>query len=207
MRSPLIVRLAFCILAPCLAAEDGTAPPVAIPDPKPLQQIFGKDVRGWIEHLKKYENEKERKLAMFCLIDFGPAAADAVPELVTLCKDELQPDTQRWAMDALGAIGATAKDAVPDLLAVLNDVRRPATHRAAACEALGQIDPEAQPVRKAVLGAFRDQQPEVRAAAIDAAISLTPYDPAALPALAKALNNPPDAPAAATALRCIGAPA
>src|ERR1051326_6411133 len=81
-------------------AEDGTAPEVPQPtamEPAPLDKILDMDANGWTERLKRFENEKERKLAMLCLIDFGPAAAPAVDELIALCKQEAQPETQRWA--------------------------------------------------------------------------------------------------------------
>jgi ATP-binding cassette subfamily B multidrug efflux pump len=92
---------------------------VAIPEPKPVARIMGKDLQGWIAHLKKHENEQERKLAMFCLTSFGPAAAEAVPELLALLHDELQPETQRWAAETLGAIGPAAKEAVPALFEIM----------------------------------------------------------------------------------------
>jgi len=191
-------------LATCAAEEPPPPRAVAIPAPKPLTRIMDKDVRGWIEHLQKHENEQERKLAMFCLTDFGPAAAAAVPELLVLCKDELQPETQRWAAEALGAIGPAAKEAVPELLSVLNNQAKPQAHRAAACAALAQIDPEAAQARKAILGACRDPKPEVRAAAIDAAVTLAPFDASAVAVLSRALYEEPNASAAASALRCLG---
>lgn len=197
---PFYFSLGLC----CPAEEPPPPQPVAIPAPKPLTRIMGKDVQGWVAHLKKYENEQERKLAMFCLTDFGPAAAEAVPELLALCKDELQPETQRWAAETLGSIGPAAKDAVPELLGVLNNQARPEAHRAAACAALARIDPEAAPVRKAILGAFRDPKPEVRASAIDAAVTLAPFDASAVAALSKALYDEPNAPTAAAALCCLG---
>ncbi|MGD0094719.1 MAG: HEAT repeat domain-containing protein, partial [Planctomycetota bacterium] len=201
----LIVRCsAFAVWAWASLAEEPPAQPRAtIPEPKPITQIMGKNVQGWIAYLKQHENEQERKLAMFCLVDFGPAAAEAVPELLELCKDELQTDTPRWAAETLGSIGPAAKDAVAVLLGMLNNQALPEAQRAAACAALARIDPEAAPVRKAILNAFRDPRPEVRAAAIDAAVTLAPGDSAALEALSKALYNETDAGAAAAALRCL----
>ena len=53
-------------------------------------------------------------------VDMGPAAQDAVPELVRLLKD---PDAavRRAAAEALGQIGPAAKDAVPELVKLLKD--------------------------------------------------------------------------------------
>ena len=194
-----IFYFASTLLCSIKAAEEPPAPPEST-GPK----IMGKTVDGWIEHLKKFENEDERKVALMCLADFGPAAAAAVPELITLSKDELQPNTQRMAAETLGAIGPAAKPAIPDLLAVANSPRRTAAHRAVACASLAQIDPEAPAVRKAVIAALRDGNPEVRSAAIDAAVTIAPYEPGALPALARMVLTAQDAQDAATALRCIG---
>src|SRR5690348_1437227 len=114
------MKITFRALAPILVfqsivalrAEDGTAPEIPQPtamEPAPLDKILDMDATGWTERLKRFENEKERKLAMLCLIDFGAAAAPAVDELIALCKQEAQPETQRWAYITLGAIGPAAK--------------------------------------------------------------------------------------------------
>ncbi len=173
-------------------------------EPPAPARILGKSVDGWIEHLKKYENEEERRIALVCLSDFGPAAAAAVPELLSLSKDELQPGTQRLAIETLGAIGASAKAAVADLLGVVSSPKRPIGQRIAALSSLAQIDPEAPAVRKAVLAALREGNNDFRTAAIDASATISPWEPQVVPLLAKAVLNAQDAPAAATALRCIG---
>src|SRR4051812_21148622 len=91
----LLSIISFVLISVCATAEE--------PLPS-TSRIMGKSVEGWIEHLKKYENEEERRVALVCLSDFGPAAAAAVPELLVLSKDELQPNTQRLAAETLGAI-------------------------------------------------------------------------------------------------------
>jgi hypothetical protein len=74
-----------------------------------------KDVQGWIAHLKKYENEQERKLAMLCLTDFGPAAAAAVPDTVVF-DSELggkltgQPSPLRVTASALSPASTECSD-------------------------------------------------------------------------------------------------
>ncbi|HEY3321371.1 MAG TPA: HEAT repeat domain-containing protein [Planctomycetota bacterium] len=168
------------------------------------QQIMGKDVNAWIEHLKTHENEDERKLAMFCLQDFGPAASAAVPELITLLGEELQTTTPRWAAETLAAIGTEAKSALPQLLSILADPRRAPTQRTAACAALPQIDPESPAVRKAVLLALRDNSAEVRAAAMQGAVTIAPFEPSVLATLSKMLLSGQDEHATALALRCMG---
>jgi HEAT repeat protein len=179
-------------------------PPVEIPEYKAATKILGKNVAGWIEHLQTHENEKERKLAIMCLTDFGAAAAGAVPELRKLLKDELQPDVGRYAIDALAAIGPAAGSTVSELLAILNDTKMPAGHRASACAAVSQIQPDTPAVRKAILAALRDPNADVRAAAIDGTVLLPPGDKAVLTALSNALSNQSDASAAAFSLLCLG---
>ncbi|HYG76184.1 MAG TPA: HEAT repeat domain-containing protein [Planctomycetota bacterium] len=193
------VSATVLIATSLFAGED--APVQSLPA---TARIMGKDVAGWIEHLKHYENENERKLAMLCLSEFGPSAAPAVPELQVLMKDELQANTRRWAIQTLGAIGAASRPALADLVSLISNVKQPESHRAAACAAAAQIDPEAASVRKAVLAAMRDGSREVRNAAYDASIILVDVEPAIMPALAKAVLSAQDARAASTALRCIG---
>jgi HEAT repeat protein len=188
-----------------IAGAAWSAAEVAVPDPAPPEKILGVDAEGWIDHLKTHENEQERKIAMFCLADFGEAAAGAVPEILSAAKDELQPEMERWATLTLGAIGPQAKQALPWLLGLLADTAKPASHRAAACAAAAQIQPENAQVRKAVLAALRDASPEVRGAAIEALVMLAPHEPAAIGALARMVLLPADAPAAASALQAIGA--
>jgi HEAT repeat protein len=193
-----------CILA--LRAEDGTAPEVPQPtamEPALLDKILDMDANGWTERLKRFENEKERKLAMLCLIDFGPAAAPAVDELIALCKQEAQPETQRWAYITLGSIGPAAKPALPQLLAAFNSNTLPPGHRAAACGAIAQIDPASQAVQRAISSGLRDHSKEVRTEAIEAAVALAPHDASVLPTLSKMLSGE-DAPAAAVSLCFLG---
>ena len=61
-----------------------------------------------------------RRAAAEVLGGLGPAAKDAVPDLVKLLDD---PDEGvRWAAaSALGGIGPAAKDAAPDLVKLLKD--------------------------------------------------------------------------------------
>jgi len=166
---------------------------------------MGKNVAGWVAHLTHYENEKERRLAMLCLIDFGPAAAPAIPELLKLMKDQLQSTTRRVAMETLGAIGSAATAAIPDMLAALNNPREIPAHRATACSSAAQIDPESPAVRRAILTALRDSHRDVRHAAIESSVTLAEIEPGIVPALARAALTGQDAPAAATALSCLGA--
>ena len=201
---PLFVMMSFSCFAEDVTEGPVQSSTVTIPTPAPLERILDKDVGGWIEHLKNHENEQERKLALLCIADFGAAASEAVPELMALMKDELQPETQRWSIEVLGAIGAAAKSAVPSLLTVFNDPQNPAVFRAAACAALAQIEPESPRIQKVIINAMRDRNREIRNQAIDAAVSLAPFSAEAATALANAVLVEADAVVAASALRSIG---
>jgi HEAT repeat protein len=193
----------FFVFTAAAASETQTPAPNANSYPPAVKTILGRDVNEWIEFLKTHEDPEKRKTAMVCLADFGPAAADAVEELLAVSADEIQPENQRWAAITLAAIGPAAKPALGPLLAILNNSTQP-SHRAAACNALAQIAPEDSRVRKAVLHALQDKCPEVRAEAIDAAATIAPFDSAALPALGKLLLNAEMAKPAAVALLCAG---
>ncbi|MFH0938812.1 MAG: HEAT repeat domain-containing protein [Planctomycetota bacterium] len=204
----LLISLVFLVFvifgaSNTIPAQD-LNPPVTSSDNAPPLRILGRDVDEWIAHLKQTEQAEERKLAMFCLAEFGPTAVAAVPELLAVSKDELQPENQRWAAWTLGAIGSAAKSALPHLLAQLNNSALPSPYRVAACGALPQIDPKDARVRKAVLAAMRDRNADVRAEAITATVILAPLDSVVVAALSKALLIAEDAQAAATALLCIG---
>jgi HEAT repeat protein len=173
-------------------------------EPAPVPRILGKDVNAWTEHLKTYENDKQRRLAMLCLAEFGPAAGGAVDELRRVMKADAQPEVQRSAYQTLGAIGPAAKPALAELLAVLNTPSAPPSHRAAACGAVAQIDPQSSAVQRAVAAALRDHNHELRTEAIDASVTLAQYDSSVMPALSRMLYVPEDAPAVSVALRCLG---
>ena len=202
MRKFILAVLAVLAVSVARAADD-TATPVGY-EPAPVQRILGKDVNGWIEHLKSFENDKQRRLALFCLAEFGPAASGAVDELRRVMKADAQPEVQRAAFQTLGAIGPAAKPALQELLTVLSTPSAPATHRAAACGAIAQIDPQSPTVQRAVAAALRDRSKEIRTEAIDASVTLAQYDPSVVPALSRMLYNPDDAPAVSVALRCLG---
>ncbi|HYF50923.1 MAG TPA: HEAT repeat domain-containing protein [Planctomycetota bacterium] len=204
-RVPASPRLRVCIALAAIALASAARAETPTPAPHVVERIMGKDAAGWVEHLKRFENEFERKKAMLCLMEFGSDAADAVPELRVLMKDELQVETQRFAIITLGHIGSAAKPAVPDLLAALNDPNRPAPHKAAALASLAQIDPQAPAVRKAVLAAVRSESPEIRAEALDALVTIAPYEPVAITTLNKSLLLAADAKQAANAFLCMGA--
>jgi HEAT repeat protein len=83
-----------------------------------------------------------REQAAYALSRIGPAAKDAVPELVLLLGVEKIETVRLAAVSALGWIGNEARDAVPALRKILEQERSDAV-RWRAATALGQIGPGA----------------------------------------------------------------
>ena len=95
----------------------------------------------------------------------GPAAADAVPQLIIALRNE-DAGARAAASEDLGKIGAAAVDAVPQLLMVLKD--EDARVRAAASEALGYIGPAAADAVPQLTIALKDEDARVQDAASEA---------------------------------------
>jgi HEAT repeat protein len=66
----------------------------------------------------KHQDGNVRSGAASVLGEIGPAAKDAVPDLIEALKDR---DMRPIAVGALGRIGPAAKDAVPALIEALKD--------------------------------------------------------------------------------------
>ncbi len=66
------------------------------------------------------KDEKARYWALVILRDIGPAAKDAMPEIIETLNDK-RPEIRREAVLTLGAIGEAAKSAAPDLVKLLKD--------------------------------------------------------------------------------------
>ena len=96
--------------------------------------------------------------AAYALGKIGPAAKDAVPELVKAleAKDEVNDFLRSNAADALGGIGPEAKAAVPALIATLenDDVRSPTC----AAFALGSIGADAKAAIPALIQAMKQAE-------------------------------------------------
>jgi HEAT repeat protein len=129
-----------------------------------------------------------RRNAAAALGRIGPAAKDAVPELVKLLND---PDTGvRWAaVIALGSVEPGAKDAAPELVRLLKDpdgyVRR------AAASALQGIGPAAKDAVPELVKLLRDPDGGVRGPAVEVLGSIGPAAKDAVPELVKLLRAPP----------------
>ncbi|MCW8129399.1 MAG: HEAT repeat domain-containing protein [Planctomycetota bacterium] len=185
---------------PCLRAEEPALNEVAV------EQILGRDARGWLQHLLGHDDQDERKLAMYCLSEFGPAAREAVDALLKQAADPVDFDIRRFALDALGSIGPDAKAAVPLLIQYLRDDAQPLGVKRAACEALGKIDPESVESVRAILRASDSNDPGLRRAALDAMVTVAmgeapPRD--VLSGIQDALKDPRDAEYAALAVRAL----
>lgn len=191
------ILLAICLCS--FAALSGEAPL------GPPATLYGKSVEGWVEHLAKYENETQRTLALFCISEFGAAAANAVPELRKLLKEELQPAIPGRVVDTLGCIGPPADAALPDLVALYNDNKREAAFRGQVLGALSRINPHHAQARRAFQNALKNEDPELRHAALNAAVNFSSVEQTILQSLTRALTNPEDTPIAARSLSCLGA--
>jgi phosphotransferase system HPr-like phosphotransfer protein len=101
----------------------------------------------------------------FGLSRHGPAAAEAVPELIARLYGSTPLVRQNAAL-ALGAVGPGAKAAVPALTEALSDPEW--TVRRQAALALGAIGPDAKPALPALRKLDADPQKVVRSAAQEA---------------------------------------
>jgi len=93
----------------------------------------------------------------------GPAAKEAVPDLVPLLKSD-DYSVRGVAADALGLIGADAKAAVPALLVTLED--QVPYVRLSACRALGAFSAPPKEIVPALEKHLKDPAPEMRSAAL-----------------------------------------
>ena len=85
-----------------------------------------------------------RQKTVCTLWQMGPNAAPALKDLMVTATNDSDEDIRYLAVEAIGAIGPAAKEAIPLLLELTGGEQR--RMRAAARQALQQIDPEAPPV-------------------------------------------------------------
>lgn len=197
-RNPLVaVQTYLCLLAlaAALLASKARAEEPA-PADAGLTKILGRDARGWLAHLQEHEDLDERKLAMYCLSEFGPAAREAVDVLLKQAADPVDADIRRFAIEALGAIGPDAKAAVPLLLFALKDDAQSVALKRSACEALGKIDPASPEAVRAFVKLSDTNDLGLRQAALDALITCAQNETPPKEVLARlqeALNEPKEA--------------
>jgi HEAT repeat protein len=184
-----------------------------------LVEIDADAMPALIDEFKKDHWFKRRGQATKCVSWLGPAAKDAVPELIGALND--QDAAVRFdAAIALGKIDPTAKDTVPVLVDALKD--RDTSVRRAAAEALDGIGPAAKDAVPALIDALKDQNASERFMAASVLVAIGPAAKDAVPALIDALRDERDREAyetprgwyadiaqsrAANALGEIGAPA
>ncbi|MBI3829555.1 MAG: HEAT repeat domain-containing protein, partial [Planctomycetes bacterium] len=203
LNPPARVAVWLCALAVACFRLSAEEPPA----PVELERIMGKDAQGWLQHLQEHEDPDERKLAIYCLGEFGAAAKESVGALTKFVRDPLDTEIRRFAMDALGAIGPAAQEALPPLLEVLRDNNQSAGAKKSACEALGKIDPRSAEVLKALLRESRSNDEAVRRAAADAlvTVALETSSREALDRLQALLGDEKEAEAVAQSVLCMGA--
>jgi HEAT repeat protein len=115
-----------------------------------------------------------RSSCALAMAEIGPAAAPALPELITLLGDPYD-DAQRCAIQALGAIGD--RSVLPHLCRLANV---PGYHRSEVAQALGALGDSSDPVVGALASLAGDSNPYVRRQAIDALGKLQAKTKAAL---------------------------
>jgi hypothetical protein len=88
----------------------------------------------------------------------GPAAKDAVPDLIRIYEQRISERSQTTACWALGFIGPEARAAVPSLLRALADTNY-VQARVYAIEALGKIHAQPEIVVPALIKALEEPEP------------------------------------------------
>lgn len=102
MPAVFVAALFSLVTAPALAAD------------RPVPKYKGKPLAYWVERLQKAPTDAEQFEAAEAVIAFGPDAAPAVPELLTLL-DDRSKTYRGMIVDTLYRLGPAAKDAVPAL--------------------------------------------------------------------------------------------
>jgi HEAT repeat protein len=115
------------------------------------------------------KNEGVRHGAALNLLRMGPAAASAIPQLLTALRDEDQ-FVRTAAVRALGHICPQDDAVLAALGAALQD--ESAMVRRRTLDTLGEIGPPARALMPAVQEALHDSEPEVRQAASDASAKI-----------------------------------
>ena len=123
-------------------------------------------------------------------IILGPAASNAVPDLIGIFKERVSDSSRQWAVASLGYIGPTASSAVPALLHTVGDTNANEYVHDHAMEALVQIQADPGLVVPALIKCLQDPDQHVQTYA-----ELTLHDmgsdaKSGVPALVDLLNDP-----------------
>ncbi|MFO0964679.1 MAG: HEAT repeat domain-containing protein [Gemmataceae bacterium] len=136
-----------------------------------------------IDNLKKKDDPNARLQAAMELAEFGPAAKDAVPQLVDLLKNG-DEDLKLNAALALGKIGKAAVAPVTEVLAAKDD-----DARFYAIWTLGWIGPDAAPAAPQIIKLLDDKNDGVRRKAVFAVGRIGAEPEKTIPILIKAFQD------------------
>ncbi len=175
----LVVLGGACVLFVAAPAACGQPDPPAAKEPV----AHGKPLQFWIDALKDSE-ALVREEAVLVLIDFGPAAKNAVPALTPLLKDASVPLRVKAATALVRIDPRQAKNAVPVLCEALK-IGTPA-ERVQTVQLLGQLGADAGDACPMLVEAMNDPDASLRSAARGA---LTRIGAAAVPPLKAALTH------------------
>jgi HEAT repeat protein len=184
----------------------------ALDDPSPAVHkralwalgVIGPDAREAVQPVSNFLTDKDatiRSLAAVVLGEMGPQGRPAIPQLVKALRDA-DPQVRAWAAMALHDIGP---ETLGYLLALVNDgdlaVRLSAVQALPAFQESGEVVP-------ALVGALKDPNRQVRAAAAAGLVQLGPDAQIALPDLVENLkeNDLELQTRALTAILAIGSP-
>jgi hypothetical protein len=115
-----------------------------------------------VEAIKNGDAEL-RRLAVLAITNIGPAAANAVPDLVAILREDQDEKTREHAAVALGGIGKASASAVPVLVEKIRDVGEAKNIRIKCAMALQRIGPVDAAVKAvpALLGVLGDPQQDI----------------------------------------------
>jgi HEAT repeat protein len=211
MRKPVAVSLVFLLAAACgkkpapEAAGDPTTEPKpepaapAEPEPKPKRAVKradprncgGKSLDQWREELRSGDAARQRA-AVAAVRAIGPAAADAVPDLIG---SVVQPH-DAGLEEAVRAVGPAAAQHCAGALTAYAQVLKPNDYtspirrtRQNAGFGLVALGPDAAGVVQQLVEALKHPDPFVRAHALSACGAIGPGAKAAVPRLTEGLNE------------------
>ena len=203
-----------------IKSESGRLPPNAyVLDPNSvLSNYYG--IGYYALGTNKGEGDRVEIAAIQGLSAFPAAAAETVPELVRVIRDEKDPRVRWFTAAAIAKLGPKAKDAVPALIDALRSkdvatggpvvvgmgsiTEEDGPVRLAAAVALGKIGREARFAVPALLKALDDPDSRVRAEAAASLGAIGPDAAAAIPELARLAAGEGDDPVADLATRAMG---
>ena len=157
-------------LAAAVGAADPISTPSTIATPPVVTEVGGKTLAQWIRDLEQRLDPSDREEAIRAIALFGPAASEAVPELVKRLHDS-DASPRCKAVIALGFIKINDKDRprVVEALGTVVAEDSQAMVRYAAAVSLGELGADAKGALGGLLHAAEDQSSwEIRRVAIAA---------------------------------------